>query len=176
MPSHSERPGIWLSVWRFLLTHCMYERAAEVLARLRRCAGSPEPSLLAYAISTKFAWRGPNGQSNKNKIPLSGKHLTGTVTFCCNIEWAWSFCWLCSVTGGVSWTSFRFIGTWVGIRKWTAGVCMINLGRQVSLGQIDIFLIECIVLFSWSNIWTIYCEAAYPAQFTVNLRNSCFRA
>ena len=35
MPSHSEGPGIWLSVWRFLLTHCLYERAAEVLARLR---------------------------------------------------------------------------------------------------------------------------------------------
>ena len=47
MPSHSEGPGIWLSVWRFLLTHCLYERAAEVLARLRGCAGSPEPSLLA---------------------------------------------------------------------------------------------------------------------------------
>ena len=38
MPSHSEGPGIWLSVWRFLLTHCLYERAAEVLARLRRLA------------------------------------------------------------------------------------------------------------------------------------------
>ena len=60
MPSHSEGPGIWLSVWKFLLTHCLYERAAKVLARLRGCAGSPEPSLLAYAISTKFAWRGPN--------------------------------------------------------------------------------------------------------------------
>ena len=59
MPSHSEEPGIWLSVWRFLLTHCLYERAAKVLARPRGCAGSPEPSLLAYAISTKFAWRGP---------------------------------------------------------------------------------------------------------------------
>ena len=35
-------PGIWLSVWRFLLTHCLYERAAKVLR-----AVSPEPSLLA---------------------------------------------------------------------------------------------------------------------------------
>ena len=59
MPSHPAGPGIWLSVWRFLLTHYLYERAAEVLARLRGCAGSPEPSLLACAISTKFAWRGP---------------------------------------------------------------------------------------------------------------------
>ena len=47
MPSHSEGPGIWLSVWRFLLIHCLYARAAKVLARLRGCAGSPEPSLLA---------------------------------------------------------------------------------------------------------------------------------
>ena len=47
MPSHSEGPVIWLSVWRFLLTHCLYERAAKVLARLRGRAGSPEPSLLA---------------------------------------------------------------------------------------------------------------------------------
>ena len=46
MPSNWERPGIWLSVWRFLLSHCLYEQAAEVLARLRGCAGSPEPSLL----------------------------------------------------------------------------------------------------------------------------------
>ena len=44
---NSEGPGIWFSVWRFLLTHCLYERVAEVLARLRGCAGSPEPSLLA---------------------------------------------------------------------------------------------------------------------------------
>ena len=47
MPSHSEGLGNWLSVWRFLLTHCLYKRAAKVLARLRGCAGSPEPSLLA---------------------------------------------------------------------------------------------------------------------------------
>ena len=63
MPSHSEGPWIWFSVWRFRLTHCLYERAAEVLTRLRGCAGSPEPSLLAQAISTKFAWRGPLGVS-----------------------------------------------------------------------------------------------------------------
>ena len=33
MPSHSEGPGIWFSVWRFLLIQCLYERAAKVLAR-----------------------------------------------------------------------------------------------------------------------------------------------
>ena len=70
MPSHSEGLGIWLSVWRFLLIHCLYERAAKVLARLRGCAGSPEPSLLAQAISTKFAWRSPHA--------INSHVLTGT--------------------------------------------------------------------------------------------------
>ena len=75
MPSHSEGPGIWLSVWRFLLTHCLYERAAKVLARLRGCAGLPEPSLLAYAISTKFAWRGPNVKAlSKNSYARNKIH------------------------------------------------------------------------------------------------------
>ena len=37
MPSHSKGPGIWLSVWRFLLTHCLYERAVKV-ARMSRLA------------------------------------------------------------------------------------------------------------------------------------------
>ena len=36
MTSHSEVLGIWLSAWRFLLTYCLYERAAEVLARRAR--------------------------------------------------------------------------------------------------------------------------------------------
>ena len=40
MPSHSERLGIWLSVWRFLLTHCLYERSAEARLNLR-CSHRP---------------------------------------------------------------------------------------------------------------------------------------
>ena len=41
MPSHSEGPGIWFSVWRFLFIHCLYERASEgsgETARMRRLA------------------------------------------------------------------------------------------------------------------------------------------
>ena len=71
MPSHSEGPGIWLSVWRFLLTHCLYERTTEVLARLCGCACSPEPSLLAQTISNKFAWRGPSVNQLQNFVILS---------------------------------------------------------------------------------------------------------
>ena len=32
--------------------------AGEALARLRRCAGSPEPSLVAYVISSIMSWAG----------------------------------------------------------------------------------------------------------------------
>ena len=34
--------------------------ACPAIQRGQGCTGSPEPSLLAWAISTKFAWRGPN--------------------------------------------------------------------------------------------------------------------
>ena len=33
-------------------------RTVKALARLRGCAGSPEPSLVAYVISTKISWAG----------------------------------------------------------------------------------------------------------------------
>ena len=54
MPSHSEGPEIWLSVRRFHLTHCLYERAVEVLVRLCGCSGSPD---FAARISDKFQIR-----------------------------------------------------------------------------------------------------------------------
>ena len=60
MPSHSEGPGIWLSVWRFLLTHCLYERAV--------------------AISTKFAWRGPF-YNRPDKSDMITKNFRGHVIF-----------------------------------------------------------------------------------------------
>ena len=75
MPSHSEGPGIWFSVWKFLLIHCLYERAAKVLARLGGCAGSPEPSLLAWAISTKFACRGPSKNVFKRRAQNDMSHI-----------------------------------------------------------------------------------------------------
>ena len=92
MSSHSEGPGIWFSVWRFLLIHCLYERAAKVLARLRGCAGSPEPSLLAWAISTKFAWRGPNNvHIAKNSVFIHDFKLNSL--FPCVCVWV---IWSCS--------------------------------------------------------------------------------
>ena len=40
------------------LIHTLCERTAKALMRLRGCAGSPEPSLVAYVINTKISWAG----------------------------------------------------------------------------------------------------------------------
>ena len=46
--SRSRTLVLWLNV---LMTYSLGEQTAKVLARLRVCAGSPEPSLFAYAIN-----------------------------------------------------------------------------------------------------------------------------
>ena len=40
--------SVWLLVWLFVYFHTSCVRTAKALARLRQCAGSPEPSLVAY--------------------------------------------------------------------------------------------------------------------------------
>ena len=51
---------VWLDVWflvgSFVYIHTSCVRTAKALARLRACAGSPEPSLVAYVISTMISW------------------------------------------------------------------------------------------------------------------------
>ena len=44
----------------FVYVHSSCVRTAKALARLRGCAGSPESSLVAYAISTIISWAGSN--------------------------------------------------------------------------------------------------------------------
>ena len=43
---------VWCFVGPFVYFHTSCVRTAKALARLRGCAGSPEPSLVAYAVST----------------------------------------------------------------------------------------------------------------------------
>ena len=52
---------IWFLVGPFVYFHSSCVRTAKALARLRRCAGKPEPSLVAYVISTITSWAGSNG-------------------------------------------------------------------------------------------------------------------
>ena len=42
----------------FVYFHSSWLRTAKALTRLRECAGSPEPSLNAYVISTIISWAG----------------------------------------------------------------------------------------------------------------------
>ena len=49
----------WFMVGHFVyFLHTWCVQTAKALARLRRCAGSPEPSLVAYVISTIISWVG----------------------------------------------------------------------------------------------------------------------
>ena len=60
MRSHPAGLGVWFLVWPFVYFHSSCVQTAKALARLRGCAGSPEPSLVAYAVSTITSWAGSN--------------------------------------------------------------------------------------------------------------------
>ena len=51
---------VWFLVGPFVYFHTSWMRTAKALARLRGCAGSPEPSLFAYVISIIISWAGSN--------------------------------------------------------------------------------------------------------------------
>ena len=51
---------VWFLVGPFVYFHTLCVRTAKALARLRGCAGSPEPSLVAFVVSTIISWAGFN--------------------------------------------------------------------------------------------------------------------
>ena len=61
MHSHPVGLDVWFLVAPFVYFHTSCVWTAKALARLRGCAGSPEPSLVAYVISTIISWAGSNG-------------------------------------------------------------------------------------------------------------------
>ena len=67
---------VWLDVWflvgPFFYFHTLCVRTAKALARLRGCTGLPEPSLVAYVITTIITWAG--SLSNSTSCP---RHQTG---------------------------------------------------------------------------------------------------
>ena len=58
MRSHPVELHVCFLVGLFVYFNTLYVRTAKALARLRRCTGSPEPSLFAYLISTIISWAG----------------------------------------------------------------------------------------------------------------------
>ena len=58
MHSHPVRLDVWLLVAPFVYFHTSSVRTAKALVGLRGYAGSPEPSLVTYVISTIISWAG----------------------------------------------------------------------------------------------------------------------
>ena len=54
MHSHPVGLDVWFLVGPFFYFHSSWERTVKTLARLRRCAGSSESSLVAYVITDKY--------------------------------------------------------------------------------------------------------------------------
>ena len=60
MRSHPVGLDVWFLVEPFVYFHSSCVRTAKALARLRRCARSSEPSLVALVIITIISWAGSN--------------------------------------------------------------------------------------------------------------------
>ena len=60
MHSHLVGLDVWFLVGPIVYFHTSCDRTAKALARMRRWAGSPEPSLVTYVISTIISWAGSN--------------------------------------------------------------------------------------------------------------------
>ena len=56
MCSHPMGLDVWFLVRPIVYFHTSCVRTAKALARLRGCAGSPEPSLVAYVINNLMSW------------------------------------------------------------------------------------------------------------------------
>ena len=56
MCSHLVGLDVWFLVGPFVYFQTSCVQTVKALARLRGCAGSPEPSLVAYVISTIISW------------------------------------------------------------------------------------------------------------------------
>ena len=84
MPSHSDGPGIWLSVWRFLLTHCFVwasSGGSGETARMRRLAWT-----FAARIGDKYQIRFTRPRCWLHNKHLSWKHAT---SLCKNCQTVW---------------------------------------------------------------------------------------
>ena len=97
MPSHPVALDVWFFVWPVVYFPSLCVRTVKALARLRGCAGSPEPSLVAYVVSTKIAWAGSNNTLNKIRICYlkfrydCDKRKETDIILDCPISWVLTF-------------------------------------------------------------------------------------
>ena len=105
MHSHPVGLDLWFLVGPFIYFHSLCERTAKALARLRRCAGSPEPSLVAHVISIIIAWAG-----------LFRGFLIHIVVYCNTTgsrpDWIW-IVWRSTSKIRITYNKFRKFKTWL---------------------------------------------------------------
>ena len=82
MRSYTVGLDAWFLVWPFEYFHTPCVRTAMALARLRGCAGLPEPSLVAYVIITIISWADSNRHMSQfmRKENLSHRRLAMVQT------------------------------------------------------------------------------------------------
>ena len=93
--SHPVGLDVWFLVGPFVYFHTSCVWTAKAPARLRGCAGSPEPSLVAYVIST--SWAGSfrdNFRGNSNEYPhrlflwRTGENYSSIITENTHLIWS----------------------------------------------------------------------------------------
>ena len=77
MCSHPVGLDVWFLVQPFVYFHTSCVQTVKALARLRGCAGSPEPSLVAYVVSTIISWAGSD-----NIVSVSNRMCTSWTQDC----------------------------------------------------------------------------------------------
>ena len=71
MHRHPVGLDVWFLVGPFVYFYSSCEQTAKALARLHVCTGSPEPSLVTYAISTIISWAGSIGPRQMNLVLIA---------------------------------------------------------------------------------------------------------
>ena len=98
--SHPVELDVWFLVGPLVYFRTSCVRTAKALVRLRGCAGSPEPSLVAYVINTIISWAGwfvvfwnkikvaDSWCATKSMIPVTNRLWFQNLKF---ILWQWIF-------------------------------------------------------------------------------------
>ena len=81
MRSHPMGLDVWFLVGHFVYFQTSCVRTAKALASLRGCAGSPEPSLVAYVISTIISWAGSFHFVSTKQDTWTGHHHVMITSF-----------------------------------------------------------------------------------------------
>ena len=91
MRSHPVGLDVWFLVGPFVYFHTSCVQTAKALVRLRGCAGSLEPSQVAYVISTIISWAGSFLLFHFNDYRSTSKELWNLLIWNLSINSPYTF-------------------------------------------------------------------------------------